>query len=111
MDRCIKEKESLYQLKSDEEMSGLTHTTGTIKSYFIPYPERDYLMEYSFETAAQLKEKFSVLCADEKYKQDIGKTLLAAAMKNKPLDRGNSKLKANSGQDAKHQIPEFIYSF
>ncbi|MDE5696526.1 MAG: hypothetical protein K2I96_03800 [Lachnospiraceae bacterium] len=111
MERCAREKETLFHFKLDEEEIEFNKTTSLAESYFTLYPERDYLMEYSFETAQQLKEKLDVLWENEKYMQVISKTVLVAALKNKPLDMESEKNKVESKQNTNNQMPNYIYNF
>lgn len=109
MDKCIKEKESLYQLR----LNGIDKITDSFHrfdsnedTYFMAYPERNYLMDYYFETLPQLREKLSDIWKNEEYMKDVLKTVLSAAMKNKPVETDDIVR-----QDIEETIPTYIYNF
>lgn len=110
MDQCARERESLYQLELsgiNEVMEGFYMTDSAVKSYFQAETERNYLTEYHFETLPQLRELLSEMWKQEDYMQKELKTLLAAAMKNKPL-KEDGIVKQNNLEEP---MPVFIYAF
>ncbi len=110
MNQCVREKESLYKLELreiNEVIEGFYMTDHAVKSYFESETERNYLTEYHFETLPQLRELLSEMWKHEDYMQNELKTLLAAAMKNKPL-REDGIVKQNKSEET---MPVFIYAF
>lgn len=110
-DLYSREREMLYHLELDvsdgwEKSFDFTHKEKD--SYYILQDKHEYLMEYGFETVSQLKEMLDRLWVNEKYMQDIEKTVLAASIKNKPRQEGS----AYAERDVHGHIPEFIiYNF
>lgn len=111
MDKNEREKEFLYQLKigeMDDILQNFELSEGTVKSLFVSSPKRAYLMEYDFETAPQLKVKLDALWEDEECMQAVKKTVLVAAMKNKP---SKTEVKKEQEKEIREQMPAFIYNF
>ena len=84
---CSREREMLYHLELDmadgwEKSLDFTHKEKV--SYYVLQNKHEYLMEYGFETIPQLKKMLDRLWENEQYMQDIEKTVLAAAIMNKP---------------------------
>lgn len=107
---CSREKEMLYHLEldmSDKWKKMFDFMYGKRDSYYVLQDKHEYLMEYSFETVPQLKEMLDRLWENEQYMQDIEKTVLAAAIKNKPKREEQNNIK----KDEDGYMPEFIYNF
>lgn len=116
MDKCIREKEYLYELNiliSDELNESFRSVDTGRESYFVPQEERNYIMEYYFETVPQLKERLNELWKDDSYMQDIIKTVVVAAMKNKPLKSNQESVETEKDKEKQNQnhMPAFIYNF
>lgn len=112
MDKCIREKEKLYKLQL-KEIGNIAESFTLIKndtnSYFVPRLEKNYLMEYSFESFLQLKEKLDELWKNEKYMQEATKIILVAALKNKPRKVNGEEMVAENNEET--ELPTFIYNF
>lgn len=109
MDKCAREKESLYNFKlenADNLYCQFYEKDSNVDSYFEMYGEEDYLMEYNFETLPQLREMLLKMWKNgEDMKGEI-KPILVAAMKNKPSRaEGISAMRTESGMQS------FIYNF
>ena len=109
-DLCSRERETLYHLELDipdglEKSFDFTHKERD--SYYVLQDKHEYLTEYGFETVPQLKEMLDRLWENEQYMQGIEKTVLAAAIKNKPKQEES----VCEERDADGYMPEFIYNF
>ena len=109
MDKCVREKESLYNFKlenADKLQCQFYEKDSNVDSYFEMYEEEDYLLEYNFETLPQLREMLIKLWKNEEDMKGELKPILAAAMKNKPSrDEGLAIKRAEDGMQT------FIYNF
>lgn len=109
-DLCLRERETLYHLEldmTDECAKSFDFTHKEKDSYYVLQDKHEYLTEYDFETVPQLKEMLDRLWENEWYMQDIEKTVLAAAIKNKP----NLEVQESIERDTDGYMPEFIYNF
>ncbi|MDE6056298.1 MAG: hypothetical protein K2G55_21635 [Lachnospiraceae bacterium] len=110
-DLCSREREMLYHLEldmPDEWEKSFDFTYKERGSYYMLQDKHEYLMEYGFETLPQLKETLDRLWENEQYMQDIKKTVLAAAIKNKPKQEES----VYAEKDTHGHMPEFIiYNF
>lgn len=109
-DLCSREREMLYHLELDmsdgwEKSFDFTHKEK--ESYYVLQDKHEYLMEYGFETVPQLKEILDGLWENKSYMQNIEKTVLAAAIKNKP----KQEVRESTEKDTDGYMPEFIYNF
>ena len=107
---CSREREMLYCLEvdmSDGWEKSFDFTYKEKDGYYVSQDKHEYLMEYGFEIAPQLKEMLDRLWENEQYMQDIKKTVLAAAIKNKPKQEAQE----SAERDAVGYMPEFIYNF
>lgn len=109
-DLCSREREMLYHLQLDmpdgwEKSFDFTHKEKD--SYYVLQDKHEYLTEYGFETVPQLKKLLDRLWEKEPYMQDIERTVLAAAIKNKPKQEAYE----SAERDADGYMPEFIYNF
>lgn len=114
MDKCIREKEYLYKLNisiSDELSESFRLVDTGRKSYFVPQEERNYIMEYYFDTVPQLKESLDELWKEDTYMQSIIKTVVVAAMKNKPMKSIQESVETEKDKEKQNQMPAFIYNF
>lgn len=112
MDKCIREKEKLYKLQLkgiDNIAESFTLIKNDTSSYFTPRLEENYLMEYSFESLPQLKEKLDKLWENEKYMQEAVKIVLVAALKNKPYKVNGEGIVGENKEET--ELPTFIYNF
>lgn len=119
MDKCQREKESLYNLKMEgsyqREKEGFQIIDKGIKSYFITRKDNDYYMKYDFNTLPELKEILDNLWKNNPDMQNIIKVLLVAALKNKPQDIdekvAEKSIKNIEDSYSSDKLPEYIYVF
>lgn len=109
MDQYAREKENLYRFEAGEVAADFWKTEDKAESYFTQYPQREYLMEYYFETASQFKAMLDALWESEACMQGMVKTLVAATIKSKPLKAEDFEMERKYGMT--EQLPEFIYNF
>lgn len=110
VDKNAREIENLYQLELngiEEILDSFYAIDKVADSYFEPETQGIYLTEYGFETLPQLRELLFGMWKNEEHMIDGLKTLLAAAMKNKPSkEEGVVKRQENE-----ELIPTFVYTF
>ena len=108
MNQCAREKKYLYNFEAGKVMADFREVDDEAESYFSQYAQREYLMEYYFETVPQLKAMLDKLWESEAGMQGAIKTLVAATIKNKPIEDADSELNDEQGIT---ELPEFIYNF
>ncbi len=114
MDKNAREKETFYRMTLDgienvkESFTQIDHES---KSYFTVKEDKDYLMEYAFDSLPQLKEKLSLLWKDEECMKGVIQTVLVAAMKNKPSREVKRQQNIENHENTEGDLPAFIYNF
>lgn len=109
-DLCSREREMLYHLELDMPdgwRNSFDFARKEKESYYVLQDNREYLLEYGFETIPQLRKMLDRLWENELYMQDIEKTVLAAAIKNKPKQEESMCAE----RDTQGHMPEFVYNF
>lgn len=113
----IGEKERLYQWActyhtGELEVEYFTNIQKERESY---YEKRDplekYGKEYTFQTMPELRRELELLWDGDEVMEQILKTVLVAAMKNKPLPGTEGEGQEASPREVKEQIKPFIYNF
>lgn len=109
-DLCSREREMFYHLELDmpdgwEETFDFAHKDKD--SYYVLRGRQEYLMEYGFETLPQLKEILDKLWENDSCVKNIEKTVLVAAIKNKP----KQETRESRERDTDGCMPEFVYNF
>lgn len=106
------EKDKLYQWavqnnKSDNHIDCFTKIDKNKESYYEPYEDRAYLMEYTFQTVPELREELQKLWQGDNCMQQIETVVLVAAMKN----RGEVFEEKDTNEATEQQLKPYIYNF
>lgn len=78
------------------------------QSYFIKAEPREYLKEHQFEGVEEIRENIRKMCENDSRIQEIEKSLIVAAMKNKP---SKNEFKKSESVSDKNELPAYIYNF
>lgn len=114
MDKNVREKEALYHLElsgTENIKESFAEVDYKLETYFSPKEEKEYLMEYDFDSLPQLKEKLNLLWENEEGMKGIVQTVLVAAMKNKPTREVKETRNIENSENNEGELPAFIYNF
>ncbi len=114
MDKNVREKEALYHLElsgTEDIKKSFTEVECELETYFFPKEEKEYLMEYDFDSLPQLKEKLNSFWENEECMKGIIQTVLVAAMKNKPSREAKETRNIENSGNIEGELPAFIYNF